>query len=237
MSLATICRSVWIRAGIGPSIPGVWAGNADITATEIVEFAGEGLRKVAEDHDWQSLLRTHTASITTASEQSVTLPSTFGRLVPRTVWIAGEAQPVRGPVMEDEYETLRQDVAPSANPVFRIAQGQLNLLGATQGGTLTFRHVTRHVVQVAGGTGQTGWIADTDTARVDERLVMLATLAFWRDAKGLNPEVPAVQYREALARAKAADRPAGVMDLAGRRGGLDRAARDPVIVSDAGVLG
>ena len=63
------------------------------------------------------------------------------------------------------------------------------------------------------------WGTDNDAALVDERLIVLGMLALWRDARGLNPAGAAALYAQALARAKAQDRPVGVMGLGGRGGG------------------
>ncbi|MFO0449391.1 MAG: hypothetical protein ACK52I_12170 [Pseudomonadota bacterium] len=219
MSLATICASFWLRAGLGAPPPGVWLSSTAETEQEVVEFAREALRMVSDAHDWQRLLRTYTVALSPQPEQTVALPADFGRLIPGTVWLSDLAWPATGPVSEVEYEYLRQPPVATSGPVFRIAGGALELLAQpAPGGSLTLRYVTSRPV-ANGATQRETWAADSDAALVDERLVALAMIALWRDARGLNPEAAAALYSAALAKAKAQDRPLGVMGMGGRRGG------------------
>lgn len=219
MSLATICASFWLRAGLGAPPPGVWLSSTAETEQEVVEFAREALRLVSDAHDWQRLLRTYTVALSLQPEQTVALPADFGRLIPGTVWLSDLAWPATGPVSEVEYEYLRQPPVATSGPVFRIAGGALELLAQpAPGGSLTLRYVTSRPV-ANGATQRETWAADSDAALVDERLVALAMIALWRDARGLNPEAAAALYSAALAKAKAQDRPVGVMGMGGRRGG------------------
>jgi hypothetical protein len=121
-------------------------------------------------------------------------------------------------VSDAEYEALRQPPVAQAEPVFRISGGVLNLLAGSLGGSLTLRYITGHPVAVNGGGTRATWGADNDVALVDERLVALAMIALWRDARGLNATNAAVMYANALSRTRAQDRPVGVMDMSGRRG-------------------
>lgn len=179
---------------------------------------------VVEAHEWQRLFRTHTATLAASPEQTVALPADFGRLVPGTVWLNDTAWPVRGPLSEAEYEDLKRPTFSTALPVFRLSGGALDLLAnPVSGGSLTLRYITSQPV-TNGATRRETWQADSDAALVDERLVMLAMIALWRDARGLNPQNAAALYASALARAKAQDRPQGVMNMAGPYGGTG----DPV---------
>lgn len=218
MTLATTCASFWLRAGLGAPTPNVWISTSDETTQEVVEFAREALRMVVEAHEWQALMRTHTAALTGTPEQTVALPADFGRLIPGTVWLTATTWPARGPVSDAEYEALRQPPVAQAEPVFRISGGALNLLAGSLGGSLTLRYITGHPVAISGGGARATWGADGDVALVDERLVTLGMIALWRDARGLNATSAATLYANALARTKAQDRPIGVMDMSGRRG-------------------
>lgn len=219
MTLATTCSAFWLRVGLGAPTPGVWVGSSEPTEQEVVEFAREALRMVVEAHEWQRLLRTYTATLVAAPEQTVALPADFGRLMPGAVWLNDTAWPVRGPLSEVEYEDLKRPTISTALPVFRLSGGALDLLAnPVSGGTLTLRYITSQPV-TNGATRRETWQADSDAALVDERLVLLAMIALWRDARGLNPQNAAALYASALARAKAQDRPLGVMNMAGPYGG------------------
>lgn len=215
MSLATICASAWVRCGLGLPVPNVWVSASEVTAAELVEFSREALRMVLEAHEWQALIGDYEAALSVGNEQFVTLPADFGRLVPDTVWVSNFAWPARGPLSEAEYEYLSQPPRATAGPVFRIAAGGIQILGnPAPSGTLTLRYVSGR--PVVSGTGRAAsWVTDADTTLVDERLVTLATIAMWRDAKGLPAQGAITQYQSALSRAKAQDRPVGVMGMGG----------------------
>lgn len=219
MSLATTCAAFWLRAGLGAPAPGVWIGSVEQTEQEVVEFARQALRMVVEAHEWQALVKSYTVALAASPSQTVALPADFGRLVPGTVWLTDLAWPATGPVSEVEFEALSQPPVASAGPVFRIAGGALDLLAQpAPGGSLTLRYVTSQPV-ANGTTRRESYAADADTALIREELITLAMLALWRDSRGLNPAGAATLYASALARAKAQDRPLGVMGMAPRRGG------------------
>lgn len=232
MTLATTCAAFWLRAGLGAPAPGVWIGSGNETEQEVVEFARQALIMVTEAHEWQRLVKPYAVTLAASPSQTVPLPADFGRLVPGTVWLSDLAYPARGPVSEAEFETLAQPPVASAGPVFRLANGALDLLAQpAPGGSLIFRYVTSQPV-ANGATRRESYAADADTALVKEELITLAMLALWRDARGLNPSGAAALYAAALARAKAQDRPQGVMGL----GSSPRFAGAPVGVAGGGTV-
>lgn len=239
MSLGTICRSLWVRAGLGTPVPGAWATNADIAAVEVVEFVREATRLVYEAAEWQALVKTREETITGAPAQTVALPSDFGRMVPDTLWNVDTQERFTGPLTDEDYEALRVDPARAAIPVFRISGGALDLMTAfNDAATIRYRYVQNTPVRSAGGASMADWMADTDTSILDERVILLGALLLWRDAKGLPAEVANAQYLTALARAKAHDRPIGVMDMSRsqRRMG-DKATGNVDFIVDVDLLG
>lgn len=238
MTLATACASFWLRAGLGAPTPNVWIGSSEETVQEVVEFAREALRMVVEAHEWQKLLRSYSVALAGAPEQTVALPADFGRLLPGTVWLTDLAWPATGPVSDVHYEYLRQPMVTTSGPVFRLSEGALDLLAQpAPGGSLTLRYLTSQPVTINGGGARETWGADSDTALVDERLVTLGMIALWRDARGLNAQNAAALYASALARAKAQDRPIGVMGMGGgRRGGGSPVATQNGVIVDLTLL-
>lgn len=236
MTLATICRSAAIRCGLGVDLPPTWIGNPDPTAREMVEFATESLRMVAESHDWRTLEVAFSSAVTDQPVRSITLPAGFARMLPGTAWMEGQGCPVEGPVTSARWESLTNPIASSGGPCFRLRGNVLDLVGGEGGSNITFRYVTGFPVLSSAGMAQAEWLADADTARVDERLIVLSVIAFWRDAKGLPAQGAAGQYAAALARAKASDQPIGIMNMGGGDAGGDLPGRDPGAILDAQVL-
>jgi hypothetical protein len=200
---------------MGVPVPTIWAAATESAQAEMVEFARESLRMATEAHEWQALTRLYSAPLGTGPEQTVNLPSDFGRLVPGTVWLSDRARAVDGPVSEVEYESLRQPPASASGPVFRISEGAIQLLASpAPSGSLTLRYVSSHLVSTGATTIET-YQGDNDVALIDERLVALGLIFLWRDSKGLNAQNAAVMYRNAMAVARAQDRPLGVMSFGG----------------------
>lgn len=213
MTLATICRSVAVRAGVAPVAS--WAGNPADTAREIVEFVAEATDMVVQAFDWQELLRTYSVAVAGVTVQTLPLPADYRRLIAETVWIDGATWRVRGPITEEQYERLRQSLGGGGEtPAFRLSAGAIDLLSVqAPGGTLTLRYLSAFPVLSADGTPQLSWQADTDTAVVDERVIVLAAVMLWRDSKGLPAQMAMTQYLAALGRLKASNQPLSIMSL------------------------
>jgi hypothetical protein len=224
MTLATICRSVATRVGVA-QLP-AWAGSTDDTAREVLEFVQEAHDMVVQAFDWQVLIRPYQVNLAAGPVQTLALPTDFGRLIPGTMWISGQSCPVRGPVTEVEFERLTRPIPIGTTPVFRLASGVLELLASPVGaGLLSFRYLTGMPLVSAAGVPQREWQADTDASLLNERLVILGAVMLWRDSKGLQTQGAAAQYMFALSRAKATDRPIGVMSMGGSMSGNSPVAR------------
>jgi hypothetical protein len=189
VSLATICNAVAVRAGVSGS--GVWAGNPEPTAREIFEMVVEATAMVVQDFDWETMLRTHSVTLSALVQQTLPLPADFERMIPGTMWIDATLWPVVGPVTEPEFEIRRNNIGGlGARPIFRVAGGAVDILAVPPpGGVLTYRYFINTPIRSAAGVARTEWLADTDTAFVNERLIILGAVALWRDSKGLPAEV------------------------------------------------
>lgn len=239
MTLATICRSIALRTGTPDA--GAWIGNADDTAAEIVEFSREALRMVADAFDWQRLTRSFTGTYA----PPLAMPADFGRFVPGTVWVEGNTFPARGPLTEVEWADIVNFGPEPAHPVFRVLWGGglatpgLDFYGAPAGAEITFRYITNAPVLSADATPirRETWAADNDSTSLDERLIVLAGVGLWRDAKGLPTEVAWQQFAMAMAAAKRQERPLPVMGMDGDSPGTSPHAREVPFTLNVSVLG
>lgn len=228
-SLAAICREVALLVGVAPA--GVWAGNPDVTAAEVVAWVNQAQRMVADATDWSAL---HREALWTPEpgkeERMFPLPADFGRLLPDTVRCGGQFVP--GPANPAAW------ARPGAGPLWALRSGKLLTLCLPNDGLLQARYLAL----------VPDLVADGQETPLDARAVTLGAVMLWRDAKGLPQGSAPPQYLSALQAAKAADRPVGALSL-GRAFESNaqgtprfhapdpRTRRNPVILDMGGTLG
>lgn len=239
MSLGTICREVALLVGVQPS--DVWAGNPDVTAAEIVAWANQAQRMVADATDWGALHReaVWTQGRSGASpeepgksgiptgmpeEQMFSLPADLGRLLSDTVQCGGQLVP--GPASPAAW------ARPGAGPLWALRGGKLLTMRLPNDGLLQARYLAL----------APDLVADGQETPLDERSVVLGAVMLWRDAKGLPQGSAAPQYLSALQAARSADRPVGALSLSSVGQASDRASsvrvrRNPVILDLGPTLG
>lgn len=216
MSLATICRAVYVRAGVGPTVPSAWNVTVDPTAREIVEYVNEAHRVVADAHEWGVLLREGTGTLNGARLQSFAAAADFDRMLGNTLRMDGASREFRGPVTDAEFQAVRWNAPGYSDPLFRLAGSTIEVHNPSAwAGTAYYRYVTSTLTTLGTVAARGVFASDDDTALIDERLIVLRALVDWREGKGLPAEVAERAYIAALARAKSHERPVGVLNLGG----------------------
>ena len=138
MPLGSLCRSLSLMVGAQPFA--AWFGADDPSAAETVRWVNEAQARVADEHDWQALLRDAYGDLSGppgTSEWAMILPEDCQRIVPGTVWLRYSNQMAEGPLTAEDYEARRRRVASSVTPCFTLAGGKLLLRSAAGGGPLT----------------------------------------------------------------------------------------------------
>lgn len=179
MTLLTIAQDI-LRETKSSVIPSTIIGNNQDAAKQVLEALDIAIVNVARSYDWEELQKEHTFN-SVASTEGYNLPSDFDRIIDNTFWNSTNQRSVLGPSTPQEWRILKNSTVTgtTANDYFRIRAGQTLIFPTpTAVESYVYEYITDLIVDSSGGTGQTGWQADTDVPNVDEYLVRLD--ATWR---------------------------------------------------------
>ena len=240
MSLLTIVTGALGRMGLPTTATVV--GNTTRTVVEMLALLQQEGRELSRRAAWKVLQRETTFTTVAAAAQTdaAALPSDLDWILPETMFNRTLNRQVDGPLSPGEWQQIQSALVTRVNPAFRI-RGTSLLLSPTPaaGDTIAYEYVTNKWCQSSGGTAQTAWTADSDTALVDEELHTLGLiwrfkfmkgLPSWEEAAGLYD----LQVRQAITREGVRSRLSS--DPVWDRNGSDviAAARGNVILSSDG---
>lgn len=182
MTLLTICQNIAREVGI--TVPSSIVGNTAKEATVLLRFAQRTGTQIAQAHDWVTLQAEHT--FTTADGTAYyDLPAGFRRFLVETAWDRDNLRPMRGPITPAEWQVWKSSVIANAGihkrwrvkPVSGVKKFYVDPIPSATD-SLVFEYVSDYWCQSSGGTAQSEWTADTDTARIDEDLIEMGVI--WR---------------------------------------------------------
>ena len=178
-------------------------------------------RQLVRLHPWQALQRT--ATIVTTAAQTYTLPTDFGRIINQTIWDRSNRWPLVGPKTPQEWEWLTSGWLGAAGwPQFRyrIRAGRLELDRVpTAGLSLVFEYISKNWVLNANGVDTyEKFINDSDTAYLDDRLLILAGALKWKGAKGFTDPMLEHEFRLQFDAVRSQDAGAPVLSISPPRG-------------------
>jgi hypothetical protein len=180
MTLLTIAQDI-LRETKSAVIPTTIIGNTtEASAVQVLAALKKAIVDVSRADEWQELQKEHTFN-SVASTEGYALPSDFDRIVDNTFWNTTNSREVLGPETPQEWRVLKNSTISGAtiNDYFRIRDDETLLFpipAAVE--AYIYEYITDLIVDSSGGTGQTGWLADTDVPNVDSYLVQLN--ATWR---------------------------------------------------------
>lgn len=171
---------------VGLTRPASVYTSTDPAVRRMLALSNLGARELSRRHDWTALIREATWT-TVATQSQGTLASiatdldyqSGARIIGETIWDRTAQRRLAGP--EDSRDWQRLTAANTSGPysVYRIRANTLYLIPApTAGHTAAFEYITKNWCQSSGGTAQTAWGADTDTALLSEHLLTLDLV--WR---------------------------------------------------------
>ena len=221
MSLLSICQSV---AEVTPdSIPASIVGNTGETASLLYGLAKREGQRLAR-MNWTILQKEYTFQ-TVASQRDYALPSDYSRLINQTLWDRTNFWEMRGPLTPQEWQIRRSSVLSntvSSRKRFRIR----NISNSKQfsidplpdaADDLVYEYIMNTWCQSSGGAPQTTWLADTDTAFLDEHLIELGVQWRYLNRRGMAYAEEKDEYDREVAQAFARDGGAPTLQLAGGR--------------------
>jgi hypothetical protein len=184
------------------------------TMQEMLALANEMAQRIAYDtREWANLKTTAAFTgdgVTTAFD----LPANYKRmLLTANVWRSTSAtSPMMFVSDLDQWLQRRAQGIFDGRGEWTLLGGQMLIMPAMGVGvTATFAYLDRNCVNLAsGGVGDT-FLSDTDTFRLDERLLKLSMIWQWKAQKGSPYAEDMGTYGDALTLAMGADKPSPII--------------------------
>jgi hypothetical protein len=214
MTLLAVVKDVC--ATVGVMVPSTVFGGlgSNRTMQEMLSLANEMGQRIAYDtRDWTALR----ASVDYAGDGTTTafnLPSNYKRMLLTTnVWRSTSSQQPMTFISDlDEWMRRRSFSDTGAWGEWILTGGQI-LIAPAMGVGVTARHsyLDKNCVTLASGGYGDAFMADTDSFRLDERLLKLGMIWQWKAQKGSPYAEDMGSYSDALANAMGHDQPAPII--------------------------
>lgn len=189
MSLLTIVQGACGQLNLVQ--PSAVVAAVDLQTLQLLALARSGGKEVARRFDWQILTKEGTFN-TAATEIQVTSVTTtfpnFARIIDGTMFDRTQHRPIRGPLNEQQWQMRKAAAAQVGVELYFRIRGDSILFHPTPPASdaVYFEYISNKWCQSSGASLQAGWLADTDTALIDEELLRLDLVWRWLRAKGLD---------------------------------------------------
>ncbi len=215
MSLLTLIQGV--SGLLSLPAPGGVATSTDRQVVQLMAIANEEGRLLARRHAWQAL--TEEASFITVGgnvQTATPIPADLDRFVPNSFFNRTTRRPLTGPISPREWQwIMAQPVYSTVYLAFRERGGQFLVAPAPPAGqAIYYEYLSKSWAESAGGTPQAAYLADTDTALLDEGLMMLGVRWRFLKSKGLDYAEDMATYERELEQAIARDGGSSMLSLA-----------------------
>lgn len=179
MSLLSICQNV--AEDLSLPEPATIIGNTEATAVRLRASARRAAKHLAR-MPWRALVKEHTFS-TVASTASYSLPSDYQHMQVGTPWDRSNYWSIHGPVTAAEWQQFKSGIVTTSQTRKRFqirpeAGVRKFTIDPTPSAVenLVFEYLSD--AWANGSSITSDWVADTDTALIDEYLIELD--AKWR---------------------------------------------------------
>jgi len=184
MSLLTIAQSILKETKSG-SVPTSIIGNTEDVAKQILEVMTLSITELARSFNWQELQKEKTFN-TIIATKNYDLPTDFDRFVNNTFWNTTTQHAVM-PVTPEEWRVLNNQgiTGGTGFSYSRIRAGHVVLFPTPAAvEAYIYEYISNLVVLSSSGTGQSGWLADTDVPAIDAHIVRLDATWRWLKNQG-----------------------------------------------------
>ncbi len=185
MSCLSIIQNAASRLGLRQ--PQTVVGSTDLNAQILLSLANQEGEELSRYHDWQNLIVQQAYTSLAQVVQTNALPSNdYDRLIYNPeIWDRTRNLRFTGPTPQRYWVQLQQGVSGGVIGFWRIIGNELNIFPAPPAGdTLDFEYISKRWAVSAGGDFQEAFLADTDTARIPERLITLGVIWRFRQSRG-----------------------------------------------------
>mgnify|MGYP000184471236 CR=1 FL=1 len=216
---------VAVMKTMGLNPPASVPGSTDKTAIQMWALATEVGQNLMREAEW-TIQTADFFQLTTIGLSEYDLPEDYDGFSNDASWNYGSRLPVIGTLTDTEWAMLKVRLQASSTftQMYRIGPtdtsngvSRIELLNApTAVETLYFPYRSRGWVIRADNTRSDNLDAADDRIMLDSNLFRVALKKAWREEKGFDTTKLEKQYKDALAKAKAADQPGRTLSLSRR---------------------
>lgn len=228
MSILDVVKFVAPRIGL--DVPTQFMASTDRELVELQELARDTAAMIAQGHPWQKL-----SSLTTITGDGTTedwdLPADFDWMPDgNQIWSTRIQTPLTKVMSQDEWLEKLIRLNSSVLNEWIIYGGQLHIRLALASAELAKYFYQSNKYALAGSTAQATFTTDTDTFRLDERLLKLGMMWRWKADKGIPYAEHLEDYETLKAQLIARDKGGTVLRVGGSRTMADTSIAYPRVL-------
>lgn len=197
MTLLTVVQDASVKIGIAR--PTQIVASTDRTMYDVRALIAESVDALLNAHDWQILqgINTYTGDAVT---QDFDLPADYARMLKTaSVWSSRYKWAMNHVVDKDTWLELVTLPYTQVSGSWCIYGNQFHILDTMASAeTAKFFYISNQIVESAGGSAQTGFMADDDTFLLDEELLRLCFIWKWKHEKGRDYAEDLANYEDKL---------------------------------------
>jgi len=216
MSLITVVRDVCAVVGVAAPVSVIAAIGSNRTMFEMLACANEMAQRIGYDtRDW-TMLRATATFIGDGVTTAFSLPANYKRmLLTANVWRSTSTQQPMVFVSDtDEWMQRRAAVESDAWGEWTMYGGQIHIWPALAVGvTASLTYLDKNIIALTSGGFGDRFQADTDTFRLDERLLKLGMTFDWKMKKGSPYAEDMGTYQDAINNVMGRDKPARIITI------------------------
>lgn len=186
MTALSVVQSACLKLGIAQ--PNVVFTSTDPQTLQLAALMNDEGRDLSRAHNWTRLLKQQTFVSVAQAIQTGAVPADFNWYMNDTMWNRGTQVKVGGPVSPEDWQAF-QAIALLAipNAVFRFRGGDILIYPTPAAGqTCAYEYGTTQWVLSNASAPQTQYLADTDTALLDETIIALGVRWRFLKSKGMD---------------------------------------------------
>ena len=222
MSLLSIVQTV--TAQLSLATPSVVVGSTDRQVQQLLAVANEEGHALARRHEWQVLTEEFTFVTTAAAVQVGAIPADFDHWRPNTFFNRSTRRPITGPITPRQWQWIQaQPVYSTVYLAFRERGGQFLFAPVPPAGQAIYgEYISVNWCKSVAAVAQAAWVADTDTAYLDETVIQLGVRWRFLKAKGLDYAEDMETYERELEKVMARDGGSSMLSMSPQPVDLNR---------------
>lgn len=224
MSLLSIVQNVTQLLSL--PTPATVEGSTDRQVLQLLALANEEGKSLAKRHAWQALTEEYSFATVASNAQTGNdpIPADFDRWLPNTFFNRTTRRPLTGPISPREWQwIMAQPVYSTVYLAFRERTNTFLIAPVPPVGQQIFgEYVSINWALSQTMVAQSSFMADTDTALLDENLITLGLRWRYLKAKGLDYAEDMETYERELEQSMARDGGSSMLSLSPQPVDLNR---------------